>query len=397
MSEEISKAKQKRLKQTQNRRDQKAKKAMVTFWSIAIPLMLILAVVLAIVVYQRSRLDYSRYLTNEGKISNIKTADFVSVDYESISFNKVDLLPSDETVESDIAYALSSHAELSDDAALTAKDGDRIQISFTATSGGEIVTSATEAEGGQAITIGNEEYTAALDEALTGHHPGDDLMATITFPDDFSNASLAGKTADFDVHLSGIYVTPEFNDAFVTTYYADTAATAAGYRQSIIDNYYESNLKQAISDAIKEKSTVSSYPANYRDNLKKVMAEQDLQQMEYYNQMYMQYSGSPVYNNAYELYGFTTQAEYDASLEERVNSGVEDALELQYIYEKAGLSNPESDVRAYYTEMGYDDASFAKLQEQYGFGYLAQSVLSDKVLDYLMETVPVTETVTIVD
>ena len=391
MSTEISKSKQKRLEQEQNRKLQKTKKAMVTFWSIAIPLMLILAIAAAIVVYQRSKLNYSKYLTNDGKIRDVNAGDFVSLDYESISFKKADLLPSDETIDSDIAYALSSHATVSEDAALETKSGDRVQISFTATVDGERVAGITEEEGGRTFTIGNEEFTEAYDTALTGHHPGDDFTTEVLFAEDYFDDSMAGKNVKIETHVIGIYVDPEFNDEFVTTYYSDKAATAAGYRQSLIDNYYKQNLEQAISDAIEEKVVVNSYPTNYMENMKKVIMAQDKAQMESYNNMYMQYTGSAVYNNAYEMYSYASEAEYQAHVTEEAQTRTKDALTLQYIYEKAGLSNPESDVRSYFSDLGYDDASFAELQEQYGFGYLAQSVLSIKVLDYLKETINVTE------
>ena len=391
MSTEISKSKQKRLDQEQNRKYQKAKKAMVTFWSITIPLMLILAIVAGIVVYQRSKLNYSKYLTNDGKIRDVNAADFVSLDYESISFKKADLLPSDETIDNDIAYAISSHATVSEDAALESKSGDRVQISFTATVDGERVAGITEEEGGRTYTIGNEEFTEAYDTALTGRHPGEDFTTEVLFAEDYFDDSMAGKNVKIETHVIGIYVDPEFNDEFVTTYYSDKAATAAGYRQSLIDNYYKQNLEQAISDAIEEKVVVNSYPTNYMENMKKVIMAQDKAQMESYNNMYMQYTGSAVYNNVYEMYSYASEAEYQAHVTEEAQTRTKDALTLQYIYEKAGLSNPESDVRSYFSDLGYDDASFAELQEQYGFGYLAQSVLSIKVLDYLKETINVTE------
>ena len=391
MSTEISKSKQKRLEQEQNRKYQKAKKAMVTFWSITIPLMLILAIVAGIVVYQRSKLNYSKYLTNDGKIRDVNAADFVSLDYESISFKKADLLPSDETIDSDIAYAISSHATVSEDAALQTKSGDRVQISFTATVDGERVAGITEEEGGRTFTIGNEEFTEAYDTALTGRHPGEDFTTEVLFAEDYHDESMAGKNVKIETHVIGIYVDPEFNDEFVTTYYSDKAATAAGYRQSLIDNYYKQNLEQAISNAIEEKVVVNSYPTNYMENMKKVIMAQDKAQMESYNNMYMQYTGSAVYNNVYEMYNYASEDEYQAHVAEEAQSRTKDALTLQYIYEKAGLSNPESDVRSYFNDLGYDDASFAELQEQYGFGYLAQSVLSIKVLDYLKETINVTE------
>ena len=397
MSAELTKSQQKRLQQKKERESQKAKKAMVTFWSIAIPLAIILGIVAGIVIYQRSKLNYSKYLTNDGRIRDVNAADYVTVDYESITFNKADLLPSDETIESDIAYALSSHATVSEDAALVSKEGDRIQVTYSSKVDGEVVSEATEESGGRTFTIGSAEMTDAYDAGLTGRHPGEDFTLTIAFPAEYNDATLAGKTATIDTHVIGIYVDPEFNDEFVMTYYSDVAATAAGYRQSLIDNYYKQNLQRSISDAIEEKSTVTSYPDGYLENMKKVIRANDLQQMEYYNNMYMQYTGTAMYKNVYELYSYTTEAEYEAHVTEEAQHQTADALELQYIYEKAGLSNPESDVRAKFTEYGYDDAGFTELQEQYGFGYLAQSVLSEKVLKYLEDTVTVTETATIAD
>ncbi len=391
MSAEISKSKQKRQEQAQNRKVQKTKKAMVTFWSIAIPLVLILAVVAAIVIFQRSKLDYSRDLTNDGKIRNVNAADYVSVDYESISFQKSDLLPSDETIDGDIAYAISSHATVSEDTALTSKDGDRVQVTYTTTVDGEVVDSATDETGPRTFTIGNAEMTEAYDTGLTGRHPGEDFTLTLSFPEDYYSDSLAGKTAMIDTHIIGIYVDPEFNDDFVATYYSDVAATAAGYRQSLIDNYYNENLESAISEAIAEKSTVNSYPNSYLENMKKVIMAQDEQQLEYYNNMYIQYTGSAMYSNVYEMYNYSTKAEYETHVAEEAQERTADALEYQYIYEKAGLSNPENEVRAFFTDLGYDDTAFTELQDQYGFGYLAQSVLSKKVMDYLKDTVTITE------
>lgn len=391
MSAEISKAKQKRLDRAQSRKNQKAKKAMVTFWSIVIPLALILSVVAAVVVYQRSKLNYSKYLTNEGKIRNINASDYVHVDYETFSFNKADLMPADEVIDNDIAYAISSHSSVSEDTSLQIKDGDRVQLYYNVKVNDEIVSSATAETGGRTMTIGNADMTADFDKALTGRHPGDAFSQEITFPEDYSDPTLAGTTALIETTIGGIYVDPVFDDEFVMTYYSDVAATAAGYRQNLIDNYYKQSLQEAISNAIDEKSTITSYPEAYMENMKKVVMEQDKQQMESYNNMYMQYTGSPIYTNVYEMFGYASEAEYQTRLVEESQKRTADALKLQYIYEKAGLTNPESDVKAYFSNMGYDDATFAQLQEEYGFGYLAQSVLSQKVLEYLEANVAITE------
>ena len=65
---EMSKSKQKRLEQEKNRSTQHRQKAVATFWKVFIPLALVAAIVCGVILYQRSKLDYSRYLNDNGTI-----------------------------------------------------------------------------------------------------------------------------------------------------------------------------------------------------------------------------------------------------------------------------------------------------------------------------------------
>ncbi len=390
MSEEnISKSKQKRLAQKQAREKQKKAALLRNVLTVLIPAALVVAIVVAALIYRDNQLDYSRYLNADGTIAEGKASDYVTVNTDAMSFSRSELTPSDEMIQSDIDSMLSSYASVSTDAALESASGNKVDIYYTATlPDGTIYSAATPENGSATFTIGDAQVTEAFDEALTGHHAGDSFSTQVTYPDDYSDTNLAGQTLDYAVSFNGIVVEPEFDDAFVQEYFADKASTAEEYRQSMIDEYYQDNLRNAISASISENSTVKAHPAKYEKNLAKVLADQDLKTMESYNQMYMQYMGSPMYTNAYEMYGFTTQEEYEEDLKQRASKGVEDALELQYIYEQSGLTNTPEEVKQHYADQNYN---YDEMEAVYGAGYLAQGVLSEKALDYLCEHVTITD------
>lgn len=106
-------------------------------------------------------------------------------------------------------------------------DGDWAQISFT----GEVDGENTQAsEGGEAaekkpqpiegkevsVEIGGKDTVQAFTDALRGSKPGQELKFEVTYPGDFGQKRLAGKTVAYHVEVRGIRtkVLPELNDAF---------------------------------------------------------------------------------------------------------------------------------------------------------------------------------------
>ena len=89
---EISKSKQKRMDQQHQRNVQHRQKAAATFWKIFIPLVLVGAICAGVYFYQLSKLDYSRYLNDNGSIKGVKASDYVTVNDENISFTKAELI-----------------------------------------------------------------------------------------------------------------------------------------------------------------------------------------------------------------------------------------------------------------------------------------------------------------
>lgn len=100
-------------------------------------------------------------------------------------------------------------------------NGDWAQISFT----GEIDNSEA-AEGAEtpqpiegkevSVEIGGKDTVEAFSDSLRGSKPGQELKFEVTYPGDFGQKRLAGKTVAYKVEVRGIQkkVQPELNDQF---------------------------------------------------------------------------------------------------------------------------------------------------------------------------------------
>lgn len=384
---EISKSKQKRLDIENARKEQQRKKALANLIAVLVPVTVILLICIVYFMYQSRQLNYGKYLTEEGLISDINAADYIRFDYKSLSYNRADLLPDDETIEADIESICESLAALSDDAALSTVSENTISLSYTASIGGVSYNAAAQED----YTIGSAAVSDLFDETLIGRHPGDSYQTEITYPEDYYNTEFAGVTFTYDITIHGIYVAPEFTDDLVSLHFPSIATTAEGYREYLINQYYEENLRNAVTESLSDGGIVTNYPSNYLENVEKIYLAQNLQQYNQYNQMFYESLGYYAYNSVYEMYGFSTEEEYRASVDSMAANDVAFYLAVMTVFQNEGMTNTRDEVLAYYSEQGYDAAAFQELEAQYHFNYLAQMALADKVTTYLMDTVTVIE------
>lgn len=95
-----------------------------------------------------------------------------------------------------------------------AKIGDQLNISFKGKIDGELFP------GGEAndmpIELGSGRMIKGFEEGLIGAKAGDDVVLSVTFPDDYHATELAGKPAQFDTHINKVEEAklPELNDEF---------------------------------------------------------------------------------------------------------------------------------------------------------------------------------------
>lgn len=93
----------------------------------------------------------------------------------------------------------------STDTSLTVKDGYTVNIDYVGKIDGTAFDGGSTNGQGTDLEIGSGSYIDDFEDQLVGAHPGDEVEVTVTFPDDYGAADLAGKEAVFDVTVNGIY------------------------------------------------------------------------------------------------------------------------------------------------------------------------------------------------
>ncbi len=148
--------------------------------------------------------------------------------YQSVKVEKPETELTDAEFDTElerIRDARSTMETVTDDRGLV--DGDWAQITFTgevdgennqASEGGEATEKKPQPIEGKEVSveIGGKDTVPAFTDALRGSKPGQELKFEVTYPGDFGQKRLAGKTVAYHVEVRGIRtkVQPELNDAF---------------------------------------------------------------------------------------------------------------------------------------------------------------------------------------
>ena len=110
----------------------------------------------------------------------------------------------DAAVDAEIDNVLDAHKDLVT-VERAAANGDTVNIDYVGSIDGvEFQGGNTEGNGAD-LVIGSHSYIDDFEEQLIGHHPGDSVDVTVTFPEDYGKDELNGKEALFKVTVNGIY------------------------------------------------------------------------------------------------------------------------------------------------------------------------------------------------
>jgi trigger factor len=83
-----------------------------------------------------------------------------------------------------------------------AKEGDRVTIDYVGKIGDEAFAGGSGTD--QPLVLGSKEFIPGFEDQLVGAKAGDEKKVTVTFPENYSAANLAGKEATFDVTVKEI-------------------------------------------------------------------------------------------------------------------------------------------------------------------------------------------------
>jgi len=139
----------------------------------------------------------------------------------------------------------------------TAESGDLVNISYEATIVGE--TFPGSAEENSYVEIGSGRSVADLEAGLIGKTVGEKCELNVTFPEDYPQAELRGKTAVYKVEVKGLERAelPELNDEYVKEHLgAETVSEVkekfAKRIQRRLDERTETSRRAAVFKALYE-------------------------------------------------------------------------------------------------------------------------------------------------
>ena len=301
----------------------------------------------------------------------------------------IDLNVTDEEVEEAVNDNIKSSGSLETVEEGTVQEGDTVNIDYEGKLDGVAFDGGTDK--GYDLEIGSNTFIDGFEEGLIGVAAGETVDLSLTFPENYFSADLAGQDVVFTVTVNEIQRVPELTDELASTLSEGAYTDAASYRESIRqelqadkESQRDSMVQQEILTQIANTCTINSYPQELVD----YSVESTLS---YYQSMAEAY-GMEFADFLTAYMGMTEdQLREEAALAAQENMQAE--MYLKAIAEQEGIQVTEEEFQTgaeeYAQQYGFESAD--DLIAYYGEGMVDISLLQDKVLDFLMENTTVEE------
>lgn len=269
-------------------------------------------------------------------------------EYKGLDIHKDEVNVTDEDVEAELSKVQDRFADwVLREEGQPAEDGDQVTIDFVGKKDGEPF------EGGSGenypLELGSNTFIPGFEEQLVGVKTDDVKDVTVTFPEDYQAADLAGKEAVFTVTVHDIKYKdrPEVNDELIAQLKRDGVETVEKFkevtkedltkeRERAADEKFTNDLMETISD-----NATVEIPA--------VMIESEVDNLyrDFTNRM--QQSGF----TAEQYFAATGQTEADlkATMRPDAQRRVKGSLVLDAVIKAENIEISDEDVEKEYTEM----------------------------------------------
>lgn len=326
--------------------------------------------------------DYSSIFDENGYVAGVTASDYITLPEDlGLTLSDEANTVSDEDVADYInENIMVNYTETQEVTDRAAADGDTVNIDYVGTVDG------VEFDGGSAegydLPLGSGTFIDGFEEQIVGHTPGESFDVTVTFPEDYRATDLAGKEAVFATTLNYISesVTPELTDDFVKenlneSLGLDSVETLNTY---ISDMLLFSQQTNELYSQLSEKLTVEGeVPAE----LTKYFEDYYLSSPYLYAQMY-----GVSLDEFMQANGYDSAAAYLESSRTYIDGAIQQTLALQALAEKYGITCPTETLENQFQEY-FGSSDISSYVNLYGENYLKRSILSNLVMEKLVEEV----------
>ena len=306
-------------------------------------------------------------------------------EYNGITVEKKVTQVTDENIDTEITYALSSTpVELTDENAKV-EEGDTANIDFVGKVDGK------EFDGGSAegsdLVIGSGQFIEGFEDGLVGTTKGQTVELNLTFPEDYSE-ELGGKDVVFTVTVNAIKrPATEISDEWVAA--NSEFKTVDEYREGIrkdLEEYYESQATESLSTTawqqVVNASTINEYPEELLNYGKEVFESQIKTYADYSSQKIDEYI---------EAQGVSKE-DYESQKETYGQNVAAQMLVMKAIADKEGFSTDDDEYKeALDGYLEQYDMTEDELYEQYGEESVYQSIMLQRVTGFIVDNAEIKE------
>lgn len=304
--------------------------------------------------------------------------------YTDIEYVPASREVTDDDVQSSIDSFCNDNSETSEDKTSAIKDGDKVNVDYVETISGTEKDSKT----GYSLTIGNNTLGDGSDDQLIGSKAGEVKEITVTYPDDYSDTTVAGLTATYKVTVNYISVTtvPEYTDALVKKASGGEYTTTDAYTEHLRKDLQTDKDKSAddedrtsVLKAVEEKVTFDKYPEDEIKTYIQTTVDNAKQNAENYGIDFSTYM-------AY-FYGCSDEAAFLEKFHTIVESVMKEKIVVSCIALDNNLIADDADVKAYRAKVVEENdlESDEDVDKYYSEDDLNFYATEENVLDFLMK------------
>lgn len=202
---------------------------------------------------------------SDGEIFDYEEAGYLELGpYKGL---KAEVVPEDEDVYAEMIYATEEEDEDGNEkktdkkkypVSKVVKDGDVVNVDFTASLNGRELDEASGED--VYVWIGKGEYVDDFEKGIIGMESGKKKTIDCTFPSDYDDEDLAGKTVQFHIQVNG-----RFGNDWAARLSDGTYKTVRDYFDYEKETQLQENREskgEYVWESIKENTTVESVPEN---------------------------------------------------------------------------------------------------------------------------------------
>ncbi|MCR5323766.1 MAG: trigger factor [Lachnospiraceae bacterium] len=299
--------------------------------------------------------------SKENPVTGYKKGDVTLGQYKGLTYTKQSIEVTDEEIENKIQSDLNSHSERVEVTDRAVQMGDIVNIDFV----GKI--DGVEFENGSGnspdLVIGSGQMIPGFEEQIIGFMTGETKTISVSFPEDYKNADLAGKPATFDITLNNIYekVVPELTEEFVKEKlsYDSIEAYRAAVKSSLEESAKEDAEQQKFNDVIGAAVNNTTFNKDLTEDIAKakdnLIKNYDAMAQGYYNVDAKTLFGA--------LYGMTEE-QFDQAMESQAKSNTQYNYMLSAVVEAEKIDATDAEVTEYANTL-LADYGVASIEELY--------------------------------